>query len=109
MTIIIVISNYSCCHGYHTQVKGYMIVMSHDDIDDEDEHLLHTQLHHTCHMLLHMTGLETGHSKDIHGEVCTQYYDNVKGRGHHMSLCNSINDIGYIYIYITCSSVQVNT
>ena len=48
--------------------------MSHDDIDDEDEHLLHTQLHHNCDMLLHMSGLETGYSKDIHGEVCMYMY-----------------------------------
>ena len=75
--ILIVISNYSCCHGYHTQVKGYMIVMSHDDIDDEDEHLLHTQLHHNCDMLLHMTGLETGYSKDIHGEVCMYVHNTM--------------------------------
>jgi len=48
------------------------VVMTHydEDVDeDEDGHLLRDHLAHVCHMHVSATGLKTGHSKDVHGEV----------------------------------------
>jgi len=48
------------------------VVMTHcdEDVDeDEDGRLLRDHLAHVCHMHISATGLKTGHSKDVHGEV----------------------------------------
>ena len=39
------------------------------DVEDEEERLLRDHLSHVCHMHINVTGLPTGFSKDIHGEV----------------------------------------
>ena len=36
---------------------------------DEQEQLLRKHLLHTCHLSLHVQGLPTGYSKDVHGDV----------------------------------------
>jgi hypothetical protein len=36
---------------------------------DEPEQLLRKHLLHTCHLSLHVQGLTTGYSKDVHGNV----------------------------------------
>lgn len=49
------------------------MVMTHcdEDVDeDEDGRLLRDHLSHVCHMHVSATGLKTGYSKDVHGEVC---------------------------------------
>lgn len=40
-----------------------------EDVEDEEEHLLTDHLSHVCHMHIKVTGLQTGFSKDVHGEV----------------------------------------
>lgn len=40
-----------------------------EDVDDEEERLLRDHLSHVCHMHINVTGLQTGFSRDIHGEV----------------------------------------
>ena len=46
------------------------MVMSHDmAVEDNDDHLLYLHLLHKSHLHLKMTGLKTGYSKDVHGEV----------------------------------------
>ena len=56
------------------------MVMTHCDEDmdeDEDGRLLRDHLAHVCHMHISATGLKTGHSKDVHGEVLiTPRYSN---------------------------------
>ena len=56
-------------------MPGYLVVRIHNDSDvsDEDAQLLHTHLLHMCHLYCHVKGLETGYTKDVHGEVCTVY------------------------------------
>ena len=36
---------------------------------DEQEQLLRRHLLHSCHISLHVEGLATGYSKDVHGNV----------------------------------------
>lgn len=36
---------------------------------DEPEQLLRKHLLHACHLSLHVQGLSTGYSKDVHGNV----------------------------------------
>lgn len=36
---------------------------------DEEEQLLRKHLLHVCHLSLHVEGLSTGYSKDVHGNV----------------------------------------
>lgn len=36
---------------------------------DESEQLLRKHLLHACHLSLHVQGLSTGYSKDVHGNV----------------------------------------
>ena len=36
---------------------------------DEPEQLLRKYLLHACHLSLHVQGLSTGYSKDVHGNV----------------------------------------
>lgn len=40
-----------------------------EDVEDEEERLLRDHLSHVCHMHISVTGLQTGFSKDVHGEV----------------------------------------
>ena len=40
-----------------------------EDVEDEEEHLLMDHLSHVSHMHISVTGLQTGFSKDVHGEV----------------------------------------
>ena len=42
-----------------------------EDVEDEEERLLRDHLSHVCHMHISVTGLPTGFSKDVHGEVRT--------------------------------------
>ena len=51
--------------------QGCLVTMTHADEDtqDEKEHLLKHHLCHDCHLHIHISGLSTGYSKDVHGEV----------------------------------------
>ena len=56
----------SCMQG-----TGYLVAMVHCDVcdSDEEEQLLRRHLLHVCHLSLHVEGLVTGYSKDVHGNV----------------------------------------
>ena len=46
------------------------MVHADDDMGEELEQLLKRHLAHHCDLQASVSGLETGHSKDVHGEVC---------------------------------------
>ena len=46
------------------------MVHADDDVGEEQEELLKRHLAHRCDLQACVSGLETGHSKDVHGEVC---------------------------------------
>ena len=50
---------------------GCLVAMVHCDgtDSDEEEQLLRKHLLHICHLSLHVEGLSTGYSKDVHGNV----------------------------------------
>lgn len=62
------------------------MVMTHcdEDVEDEEERLLRDHLSHVCHMHINVTGLQTGFSKDVHGEV--SIYVKVEHNCHNSSL-----------------------
>ena len=45
------------------------MVHADDDVGEEQEELLKRHLAHRCDLQACVSGLETGHSKDVHGEV----------------------------------------
>lgn len=53
------------------QKSGYFILTVHNDQNcyDEDEQLLKAHTLHTCDIHLHVEGLSTGYSQEVHGEV----------------------------------------
>ena len=53
-----------------------------EDVEDEEERLLTDHLSHVCHMYINVTGLQTGFSKDVHGEVRIK----TKHNCYHLSL-----------------------
>ena len=56
---------------FSPQGLGYLVAMVHCDVcdSDEQEQLLRRHLLHTCHLSLHVEGLATGYSKEVHGNV----------------------------------------
>ena len=56
------------------QGAGYLVAMVHCEgsESDEPEQLLWKHLLHVCHLSLHVQGLSTGYSKDVHGNVSTK-------------------------------------
>ena len=56
---------------YLMQGRGYLVAMVHCDVrdSDEEEQLLRRHLLQVCHLSLHVEGLATGYSKDVHGNV----------------------------------------
>ncbi|KAL5493626.1 hypothetical protein EMCRGX_G014830 [Ephydatia muelleri] len=55
--------------------SGYFILTVHNDQDchDEDEMLLKTHTLHICDINLHVEGLSTGYSQDVHGELIVEW------------------------------------
>ena len=53
------------------QRGGPLVVMTHcdEDVDDDEGRVLRDHLSHVSHMHISVTGLQTGFSKDVHGEV----------------------------------------
>ena len=47
-----------------------MVHADHDVWEDQTEQLLERHLAHRCDLKACVTGLESGHSRDVHGEVC---------------------------------------
>ena len=47
-----------------------MVHADHDVGEDQAEQLLERHLAHRCDLKACVTGLESGHSRDVHGEVC---------------------------------------
>ena len=56
----------------HTQGEGYLVTMVHCEGGDgsEGEEVVRTHLLHRSNLTLHVEGLLTGYSKEVHGEVC---------------------------------------
>ena len=54
---------------YWMQGEGYLVAKVFSTSDCEGEELLRTHLLHHAHLSLHVEGLRTGYSKDVHGEV----------------------------------------
>ena len=52
----------------HPQGEGYLVTMVHCD-GSEGEEMVRTHLLHRSHLVLHVEGLSTGYSKEVHGEV----------------------------------------
>ena len=57
----------------YMQGEGYLVTMVHSD-GGEGEEVLRTHLLHQAHLVLHVEGLATGYSKEIHGEVRNVVY-----------------------------------
>lgn len=55
--------------SYCRSLEGRLVAMVHCEESESEEQLLRDHLMHVSHLSLQVTGLATGYSKDVHGEV----------------------------------------
>ena len=64
-----------CTSVGYCKKSGYFILTVHNDQNcyDEDEQLLKAHTLHTCDIHLHVEGLSTGYSQEVHGELIVEW------------------------------------
>lgn len=75
----------------YPQSSGNLVSLVHNDIDvgDEDSLKLTNVLSHQADILIQIEGLNSGFSKDVHGQVCTNAVFSVLCQKKDQTMCKA--------------------